>query len=258
MKPEERRNRIAELVRQSGRVAVEELAETLGTSRETVRRDLTLLSNQGALRKVHGGATTAQTASESPLAERRAQARTEKMMIGRTAAALFKSGDSLLIDSGTTTIFFAEQLALRGPFTVITNSTLVAQELWASPQRGNIHLLGGSYFGDGYEILGPQVVEQIQKVHADHAVLTVGAVDPAGRIMDFNGDEAYVARAMIASAREVTVLADASKLGRHALFQVCGPESVDRLITNKTPDPILGNVLKASGVEVIIAASDPQ
>ncbi len=257
MKPDERRARIAELVRQSSRVAVEELADLLGTSRETVRRDLTLLSDQGVLRKVHGGATTAQTASESPLADRRAQARAEKVMIGRAAAALFKSGDSLLIDSGTTTIFFAEQLAQRGPFTVITNSTLVAQELRVSPHRGNIHLLGGTYFGDGYEILGPQVVEQIQKVHADHAVLTVGAIDPSGRFMDFNGDEAYVARAMIASARQVTVLADASKLGRHALFQVCGPESIDRLITNKAPDPILGNVLRASGIEIIVASNDP-
>mgnify|MGYP007112915375 CR=1 FL=1 len=68
---------------------------------------------------------------------------------------------------------YAEQLALRGPFTVITNSTLVAQELWASPQRGNIHLLGGSYFGDGYEILGPQVVEQIRHHHKQHRHLMV-------------------------------------------------------------------------------------
>ncbi|HQZ11404.1 MAG TPA: DeoR/GlpR family DNA-binding transcription regulator [Devosia sp.] len=256
MKPEDRRRRIAELVHQSNRVAVEELAALLGISRETVRRDLALLSEQGVVRKVHGGATTAQTASESPLAERRAEARAAKIAIGRTAAALFKPGDSLLIDAGTTTIAFAEQLAKRGPFTVITNSTLVAQELWASPQRGNIHLLGGSYHGDGYEILGPQVVEQIQKVHADHAVLTVGAIDPAGRVMDFNGDEAYVARAMIASARHVTVLADATKLGRHALFQVCGPESIDRIVTDRAADAVLTSTLKAAGIEVIIAGPD--
>lgn len=234
---------------------MEELADLLGTSRETVRRDLTLLSEQGVLRKVHGGATTAQSASESPLAERRAQARMEKAVIGRAAAALFETGDSLLIDAGTTTISFAEQLAQRGPFTIITNSTLVAQEMWGSPQRSNIHLLGGSYNGDGYEILGPQVVDQIQKVHADHAVLTVGAIDPAGRFMDFNVEEAYVARAMIASARQVTVLADASKLGRHALFQVCGPESIHRLVTDRVPDPILNSVLQASGIEVIIATN---
>lgn len=256
MKPDDRRKRIAELVHQSSKVAVEELADMLGISRETVRRDLTLLSDQGVLRKIHGGATTAQTASESPLAERRAAARAEKVMIGRTAAALFKAGDSLLIDSGTTTIYFAEQLAKRGPFTVITNSTLVAQELWTSPQRSSIHLLGGSYNGDGYEILGPQVVDQIQKVHADHAVLTVGAIDPSGRFMDFNGDEAYVARAMISSARHVTVLADASKLGRHALFQVCGPESIDRLVTDRAPEPMVASVLRASGVEIIVASSD--
>jgi len=260
MRPVERRRKILELVHQSARVTVDDLSENLKTSRETVRRDLSLLSEQGLLRKIHGGATaaqqTAQSAKESPLDERRANARAEKIRIGKQAAKLFQPGDSLLVNCGTTTIFFAEQLARYGPFTVVTNAALVAQELWTAAERGPIHLLGGSYFGDAFETLGPQVVEQIQKIHADHAVLAVGGISGAGKFMDFSVDEAYVARTMIDCARSVTVLADSSKLHRNALFQICGPERIDRLITDRPPDAALDSILKLAGVEIIVAEED--
>src|SRR5690242_6657374 len=192
MRPEERRRKILELVNRSARVTVDDLSESLKTSRETVRRDLSLLSDQGLLRKIHGGAKAAQqhaqSAQESPLGERRASAQAEKIRIGRAAAKLFKPGDSLLINCGTTTIFFAEELAKYGPFTIITNSPMVAQDMWATVNRGPIHLLGSGYFGEAYETLGPQVVEQVQKIHADHAVLTIGSISGAGKFMDFNVD----------------------------------------------------------------------
>src|SRR5436190_1247699 len=197
MKPEERRERITTLVREASRVTVDELASLLDTSRETVRRDLTLLSEQGVLRKVHGGAVP-QTAFESPLRERRATARAEKIAIGKAAAALFEPGDSLLVDAGSTTAYFAQALGRAGNFTVITNSVLVASELWSASNGGEIYLTGGRYFGEGHEVLGPLVVEQIQRLHVDHAVLTIGAIDAIGNFMDFNTDEAFVARAMIA------------------------------------------------------------
>ncbi len=253
MKPDERREKMTSLVREATRITVDELAFRLDTSRETVRRDLTLLSEQGLLRKVHGGAVHMQTALESPLGDRRATARAEKIAIGNTAAQLFSDGDSLLIDAGSTTAYFAEALKEAGNFTVITNSTVVASEL-GSASKGEVYLLGGKYFGDGNEVLGPLVVEQIHRLHADHAVLTIGAVDQAGKFMDFNAEEAYIARAMIASARQVTVLADSTKLGRHALFQVCKADQVHRLVTDKEPDETVSNALRAAGVEILIAS----
>jgi DeoR family glycerol-3-phosphate regulon repressor len=71
--------------------------------------------------------------------------------------------------------------------------------------------------------------------------------------MDFNADEAYVARAMIASARQTTILADSSKLERHALFQVCDATQVDRLVTDRPPPSGLADALKSAGVEVVVA-----
>jgi DeoR family glycerol-3-phosphate regulon repressor len=256
MKPQERRDRIAMLVNESSRVSVDDLAARLATSRETVRRDLALLSEQGVLRKVHGGAVPAQTALESPLAERRATARAEKIAIGKTAATLFEPGSSLLIDAGSTTAYFAKALGRTAHFTVVTNSILVASELWAAPNSGEIYLTGGRYLGDGHEVLGLLVVEQIQRLHADDAVLTIGAIDATGKFMDFDMEEAFVARAMIAAAKHTTVLADSSKLNRRALFQVCEAGEVDRLVTDKMPDASLASLLRSAGVEIIVASPD--
>jgi DeoR family glycerol-3-phosphate regulon repressor len=255
MKPEERRERIAAVVREASRASVDELAQLLEISRETVRRDLTLLSEQGVLRKVHGGAVHFQSARESPLDDRRATARFEKTTIAARAAELFQPGDSLLIDSGTTTAYFAEALGRVGSFAVITNSVGVASELWNAPHRSDVYLLGGKYFGDNQEVLGALAVEQIRALHADHAVITIGAMDAEGTSMDFNADEAFVARAMIASARMVTILADSSKLERHALFRVCDASQVDRLVTDQPPSERLAEKLKGAGVEVIIAGT---
>lgn len=259
MKPSERHKRIIDLVQEKGRVAVEDLAVLLDTSRETVRRDLSVLSENGLLRKIHGGATAVQAPlamRESPLAERRASARMEKIRIARAAAARFKGVESLLINCGTTTIFFAEELAKRGSFTVITNSTLIAHEMWSAADRSPIHLLGGSYFGEAYELLGPQTIEQIQHVAVDHAVIGVSGVGVTGVMMDFNAEEAYVSRAMIRSARHVTVLADSTKLQRNALFHVCRPEEVDLLITDKRPEAGLESALKLAGVEIAVAETE--
>jgi DeoR family transcriptional regulator, glycerol-3-phosphate regulon repressor len=187
MKPEERRERIAAVVREASRASVDELATMLDISRETVRRDLALLSEQGVLRKVHGGAVHFQTARESPLDDRKAAARPEKMAIARRAAELFEPGDSLLIDSGTTTTYFAEALGRSGSFAVITNSVAVADELWKAPHRSDVYLLGGKYFGDGQEVLGPLAVEQIRALHADHVVLTIGAMDTDGKCAPGDG-----------------------------------------------------------------------
>jgi DeoR family glycerol-3-phosphate regulon repressor len=253
MKPIDRRDRIAAIVKETSRVSVEDLARMLSTSHETVRRDLALLSERGVVRKVHGGAVHAQTALESPYGDRSLAAKAEKQAIANRAAELFEPGDSMLIDSGSTTAAFAEALGRAGRFTVITNSIIVAKKLWNSARRSEVYLLGGHYSGENHETVGPHAIEEIQRLHADHAVLTIGAIDPTGIFMDYNADEAYIARAMIANARQTTVLADSSKLGRQALFQVCDARQVDRLVTNDVPPQALGEALRLAGVEVLVA-----
>jgi DeoR family transcriptional regulator, glycerol-3-phosphate regulon repressor len=139
---------------------------------------------------------------------------------------------------------------------VITNSIMVAREMWSVSRRSDVYLLGGRYSGENHETVGPHAIEEIQRLHADHAVLTIGAIDPTGIFMDYNADEAYVARAMMAGARQTTVLADNTKLGRRALFQVCEARQVDRLVTDRPPPLPLVEALRMAGVDVLVADVD--
>ncbi len=120
-----------------------------------------------------------------------------------------------------TTSAFATALAHVAGITVVTNSIDVAARLWAGPAQPQVYLLGGTYSGEVYETVGPDTVQQVHKFHADHAVLTIGAVDARGGFMDYDMSEAMIAAAMVEQSRAVTVLADHSKLSRTALVKVC-------------------------------------
>ena len=252
MVPEYRRSRILAALHLQERTSVNELAIQLGVSRETIRRDLTQLENSALLRKVHGGAVPLQTATEPALRLRTAQHRIEKQLIGNRAARLFRAGDSLFIDAGSTTTAFASALAAVRGLTVITNSLEVALRLGRVRDIG-VHLLGGAFKPAGIETVGAQVIEQIATFHPDHAVLTVGAIDEDGNVCDFDHDEATVARAMIRQARSITLLADHSKFGRPALMPICHLSQVSRLVTDRMPPEALGDLLRAAKTEVILA-----
>lgn len=256
LRPDARRERIVQIVRESERVSVDALAETLGTSRETIRRDLTDLAERGRVRKIHGGATAVDlrhlaSEVEGPFQTRLSENIDAKRTIARRAIQLFTPGDTLFVDTGTTTLFFAEELAMASGLTVITNSAAIAG-LAARGTANATFLIGGAYRADSTESLGPLAVEQISRFHAVHAVLAVGSVESVG-FLDFDLDEADVARAMIAQARSVTVLADASKFGRGGLIKIAPLTAVDRVVTELPPPPDIATALKDAGVSVILS-----
>lgn len=257
MSPEERRDRIVALVRERERVSVDDLAGLLAASRETIRRDLAELDSRGWLKKFHGGAGLPEPGrygrtDEGPFSDRLRENGAAKRAIARRAIALFQSGDSLFVDTGTTTLLFAEELARARGLTVITNSAPIAA-LAARGEDNAVFLIGGRYREAGGENLGAIAIEQLRRFHALHAVLTVGAVGEEG-ISDFDAEEADVARAMIEQARRVTVLADHSKFGRSGLFALAPLSGVDRIVTDVAPRPEMAERLLASGVELLVAS----
>ncbi len=250
MKPAVRRERIVALVDERGRITVDALTELLGSSRETVRRDLGLLGDAGRLRKYHGGAMRLEVQREGPFAERMMAAVREKEAIARGAARLFAPGDTLFVDSGTTTLAFAQALVGRD-VTVITNGFEIARVFGRG--GGKAFMIGGAYRDDLGETTGPLAIAQIERFRAAHAVITVGGLSANG-VMDFEPEEAEIARTMIAQARTLTVLADASKLGRDATFEVCPLDVIDRLVTDRLPESRLAETMALAAVEVIVAA----
>ena len=252
MKPKQRQDTIVNLLRDRERMTVDALAELLSTSRETIRRDLTGLADRGQIRKFHGGASLPELVGESDFSSRMTQSLQEKRAIARAAAALFHTGDTLLVDAGTTTLVFAEELALRGGMTVITNCLGVAQAIGRGSGGSKTFIVGGEYRDEVGETVGALAVAQIANFHVAHAVITVGGLVSAGAY-DFVFEEAEIAKAMIAKAQAVTVIADHSKLDRTALFEVCELSAIDRLVVDKAPESALSAALSAAGVEVIIA-----
>ena len=253
IQPSLRREGIVDQVRQCEHVTVEELSLRLGVSHETVRRDLSLLARAGRLRKYHGGATLANVHRESGFAERLVSAVHEKRAIARAAAALLLPGSTLFVDVGTTTLLFAEALHGRTDLTVITNGIDIARNLTLSGVK--VFVIGGELKSQTAEMVGTLAVEQITRFFATDAVLTVAGLNDSGA-MDFQLDEAQIARAMISQARSVTVIADGSKLGRDALFQICPLEIIDRVVLDRVPEPRMAHALTNAHVEVIIAESE--
>jgi DeoR family glycerol-3-phosphate regulon repressor len=154
---------------------------------------------------------------------------------------------------------FAEELATVAGITVVTNGCHIATAMSRpgrqGPQhwRNSVFLLGGSYVDDGAETVGAIAHEQIRRFHAEHVVLTIGALNLVRGAMDYDMGETDVARAMIEQARKLTVLADRSKLGRTALFEVCPLAAIDRLITDVQPEGPLLDALLVAGVEILTA-----
>lgn len=250
MKPKERQARILEIVGRAGEASVETLAETFGVSVETIRRDLFDLASTGALHKVRGGARRIKLHTEGSFEERRVENAAAKAAIARTLSAMIEAGDTLFMDTGTTTLACAEELARIDRLTVITNSLAIAQRLGSQSADHRIFLLGGAYHRGNSETAGPLVIDQVSRFQADHAVLTVAALEGAAGAMDADFDEAQVAGAMISHARNVIVLADSAKFGRRAAFRVCRLDEIDMLVSEREPDGPLSSALRAAGVEV--------
>ena len=248
----DRHARIVDIVAQKGRVSVEELAQLHQVSHETIRRDLVSLDRSRLLRRFHGGAAALSADQEGPFSLRMTDHVEEKRRIARRAASLFGAGDSLFIDTGSTTQVFAEELARVQGLTLITNSQRIAQAV-ARSSGSEVLMIGGSYRPEARECLGPLAIEQIRRLNAQHCVLTIAALDAEKGAMDFDIGEAEVARAMIERSERLTIIADASKFERRALMEVCPLEAVDRIVTDRLPAAALTAALRAADVEVIVA-----
>lgn len=250
MRPHERHEEIIRLVTRHGEMSVDRLADDLQVSKETIRRDLVGLDDQGRLQKFHGGAKLRSIAAtelggEGPFAARMAENLAAKRQIAKAAASLLSPGDSLFIDTGTTTLLFAEAIAGLSGLTVITNSTRIAS-IVAAGSDNKVFLIGGAFSLDASETVGSLAVEQIARIRARHAFLTVGAIDSTG-LFDFDEAETQIARAIIERVESVTVLADASKFNKRGIFEVAGWDRVDRLVSNSPPPPNIAQAMEASG-----------
>lgn len=259
---EERHRRIAELVSNQGRVGVNELAELFSITQETVRRDLAALEEAGALRRVHGGAVGVDrlTRSELSLSERQTQHLDEKQRIAAAALALIPHAPtaSVLLDSGTTTAALAGLLTSWSPanpgdeLLIITNSLPTAASL-STNQHLLLDIVGGRVRGLTSAVVGARATEQLGALRPDVAFIGTNGIHINFGLSTPDPVEAATKSAMVKAARQVVVLADATKLGTETLVRFAALEDIDTLVTSSAPDQELAAALAAAGVEVVVA-----
>ncbi len=251
MKPSQRHDLILARAAQGARIEVEEIARQTGASRETIRRDLAALDRAGRLRRVHGGALAIPALSvEDPFPQRLQAQVAAKRAIARHVAAGLKPGHSMFIDTGTTTLYLAEELSRLKGLIILTNSAEIAT-LAERGEGARVILIGGEFRGAGRESLGAMALAQIAQLRAAEAILTVASLTPDGAA-DIDPQEAEVARAMARQAARVTVLADGSKMMRPGVFEVAPLPAIHRVVTDSMPRA-LRQACEAAGTQVEIA-----
>jgi DeoR/GlpR family transcriptional regulator of sugar metabolism len=228
-------------------VAAADLADRLGVSPATVRRDLARLEEEGLLTRVHGGAVIEE--GDQPFAEVAEMRVPEKDEIAAWAATMIEDGQSVLLDIGTTAYRLARQLHGRR-MTVITSNLVVYEEL-ADAHGIDLVLLGGMVRREYRSLVGFLTEDNLRQLHADWLFLGTSGVRPGGQVMDTTVVEVPVKRAMIAASDKVVLLADLGKFPGTGTAKVCGPEELDVVVTNAPSDPATCAALEEAGVEVV-------
>jgi DeoR family glycerol-3-phosphate regulon repressor len=225
---------IVRALREQGACRIRELADQLQVSGETIRRDIIEMARDGLIRKVHGGAAAADPLQEPSFSQRMSTHAEAKQVIARLASAEVKNGDTLMLDTGSTTAFVAQALVNHRDLLVVTNSVDIARTL-ATRNGNRVYMAGGELRADDGAALGPTATDFIAQFHVHTAILSTGAIDIDEGLMDYDLAEAAFSRVVISRAERMIVVADHSKFGRRGLVGVCPLESVDLLITDRPP-----------------------
>ena len=253
MSQQQRQQSICRLLRQHGECSVEELTRRLGVSGMTVRRDLAALARQDKVLRTHGGAAMADRISfDFVFRERLGQRCAAKDAVARAAAARIADGQSVLLDSGTTTLALARQLHGKERLTVITTSLPIAAELQFD-QQIEVLLLGGYLRAGSPDLIGALTESNLETLRADIAFLGADGIDGRGCVYNESPEVARMLTKMAAAVKSVYVVADSSKLGRTALWRFGRLSDWTGLITNADADRRTLASLRKAGVRLVLA-----
>jgi len=252
---EERRRHILDLLDQTKRVTVRELADAFSVSAVTVRSDLEVLAEMGALVRSHGGAVKpVSPAPNLPISLKERLRQNEKARIGVMAASMIQDGETVIFDSGTTTAAIAKCVAsLRlNALTVITNALNIATELSNLPNV-RVIILGGIVRGAALSMVGPHAEQALSNLNADRVFLGVDGIDPEVGLTTPDVLEAQLSSLMIRVSREVVAVADSSKFMNRSLSVIAKLNSIHKIVTDEGIPAQMMEALHENGVEVLIA-----
>lgn len=244
----ERRSRILAYLQQSGSVQVRDLAQELGVSEMTIRRDLEWLAREGQVIRTYGGAaSTGGLIGELPYAAKVGEHTDEKARIARTAAALVQEGDVVLLDAGSTTAAIAGCLKGRSNLTVITVDLKIALELCDEPGI-RVIVTGGTAMPEVYSLLGPVAEQFLRRLTVSIAFIGTSAVDVGHGLTTPTLEKVPLKQCMIRAARQAVLVADASKFSRRATYQICPLSVFSQIISDRALPAEVAEAIRRGGV----------
>jgi DeoR family transcriptional regulator of aga operon len=248
----ERRQYIFALAQQHGRVLVEELAQSLGISRITIRKDLDYLQSRGALQRTHGGALLPGSGalSDPSLQEKEGRHSNEKQRISVAAVNMVQEGQCVLLDSGTTTTAIARALKKFSHLTVITNAMNIAAEL--SGTDFEVLLTGGSLRKNSFSLVGPLAEDMLRDMHADILFLGVDGFDLEIGLTTPNVMESRVNRAMVKASAMVVAVCDSTKFNRRSLSKIVDATAIHHVITDSNLPQETAEALRSINIKLTL------
>jgi DeoR family fructose operon transcriptional repressor len=246
---DDRKDQVLLFIKERGSATIAELALAHQVSEMTIRRVLSRLVDAGLVIRTPGGAMAAPSGSmEKSFLDRSARMSHAKDAIGREAARLVKEGETVVLDSGTTTRYVARHLAQHKDITVVTPSLAALEELAGSASI-QVRLTGGVYRRSGHDLSGNVVNDYLSGIYADKVFFGAAALSFSKGIMNF---DAEMPKVFLKAGRERILVLDSSKVGCDAVYRLCAIEKCDLVITDSEIDD--ANLTRLQDLTSVIVA----
>lgn len=250
-----RQQRILAMISRGEIIAVGDLAHRFGVSQETVRRDIRALEEAGGLRRVHGGAAPAgavDLTARRPVAERLDVDRAAKTLAARAALPLFKDGMNVFLGGSSTMLLLAEALAQHGPALSVTTNMIDIATTLATSGRCKVALLGGVVNAATRTLVGPQMLEALDRQVFDLAACGASAIDPIHGVLGPTEWHAAIGAGLAKRARRIAFVTDAGKFGRSDAHVVLPLAHIDAFATDRPPPPEIEDEIAAAGITLLL------
>lgn len=247
-----RKQKILDLLKANGSVKVTELSGILDISEVTVRNYLSDLEKKGLLSRVHGGAISSYKPYYSMnMAQRLETNNTEKVDIANKVASMIEPNDTIMLNSGTTTLLTFRKFPYEYNLNIVTNSIAIALEASSNPNY-NVILVGGTLNTKYQFSFGADAVSQLRNYHADKFILSVDGIDTENGFTTYYDKESEIDRVMIEQSDKCIVVADFSKFNRSAFVKISDLSSAECIVTNASIDKETLKTLSEAGAKIYI------
>jgi DeoR family transcriptional regulator of aga operon len=257
---ESRRQQLLSFVRNHDFARIQDLARQFGVSEVTIRSDVDILARTGGIRRVRGGAMrVVETVPEVIYEARVTSFQREKRVIARAAAAMLSSGDSVILDAGTTAMAVADAIADRtdlANLTVFTPGINIALALERAIPRIEVVVTGGTLRPQQHSLVGPASSLILEQIRATFGFIGCNGIDPSMGVVAMSLPDAALKQVILRSSVTSVLVTDASKFAQSALVRVCGFDDVDMVLTAGQPDPVSLAAVREAGVDVRVLAAD--